>query len=124
MDDRTRMLVAESKAMKEKKQTENLNTKIKVVIQKLGALLLIFDFHNSIFLFEVCKIKPFHSVNDVRVFDISSQLTYFSFKIEKAEFETPYLIDKILEWYYFYLKSYFFILVQHPPLFSLTKNFP
>lgn len=114
MDDRTRMLVAESKAMKEKKQTENLNTKIKVVIQKLGALLLIFDFHNSIFLFEVCKIKPFHSVNDVRVFDISSQLTYFSFKIEKAEFETPYLIDKILEWYYFYLKSYFFYIGSTP----------
>lgn len=49
MADRKRMLVSESKAMKEKKQTENMNTKSKVDILKLGALLLILDFHNSIF---------------------------------------------------------------------------
>lgn len=49
MADRKRVLVSESKAMKEKKQTENLNTNGKVVILKLGALLLILDFHNSIF---------------------------------------------------------------------------
>lgn len=49
MADRKRVLVSESKAIKGKKQTENLNTKSKVDIWKLGALLLILDFYNSIF---------------------------------------------------------------------------
>lgn len=82
--------------MKETKQTENLNPKSKVVILKIGALLFIFHFHNSIFLFQVCKKKQFYSVKDVQVFKISSQVTHYSFKIEEAVFETHYLIDKIL----------------------------
>lgn len=49
MADRKRVLVSESKAIKGKKQTGNLNTKSKVDILKLGALLLILDFYNSIF---------------------------------------------------------------------------
>lgn len=49
MADRKRVLVSESKAIKGKKQTENLNTKSKVDILKLGALLLTLDFYNSIF---------------------------------------------------------------------------
>lgn len=83
--------------MKETKQTENLNPKSKVDILKIGAQLFIFNFHNSIFVFPVCKKnKPFYSFKDVQLFKISSQVTHYSFKIEEAVFETPYLTDKIL----------------------------
>lgn len=67
------------------KQVDNLNPKSKVVILKIGALLPIFHFHNSVFLFQVCEIKPFHYVKDVQVLKISSKVTHYnSFKIEKA----------------------------------------